>query len=189
MANGATNVGTLLEVEEQSAKANLVFPLNSRDVARFFSSFDTQPSGCWIWKKIIRRPQGYGHFFIRRDGKLVNLSAHRLMLMMVTGRRPDPSVFACHTCDIRLCVNPRHLFWGTCADNMLDAAMKGRLGGERNAAAKLNEAQVIEIYRRRSAGEPRKVLAAEFGVSGSLISLIAHRKIWRNLLSEVNTNE
>jgi hypothetical protein len=53
--------------------------------------------------------------------------------------------------------------------------------GTRHGMAKLTEAQVLEIRRRRDAGERLQAIADDFGVDMSLVSLIGLRKIWRHL--------
>jgi len=37
----------------------------------------------------------------------------------------------CHTCDVRLCCNPAHLFIGTRSDNVADCVAKGRYSNGR----------------------------------------------------------
>jgi hypothetical protein len=96
------------------------------------------------------------------------------------------------------------LFIGTNADNTADMLAKGRASvsdmhwtrrmperinrgprmpfpGESNHNAKLTEAAVIEIRRRRSAGESLASLAKEYSVSMSLISHVALRRNWKHI--------
>lgn len=80
-------------------------------------------TGCWIWQR-SRRTDGYGQFNFR--GKPT--SAHRVMWYAVHGewfvRSQDALI--CHTCDVRLCCNPAHLWKGTAAQNNEDRDLKGR---------------------------------------------------------------
>lgn len=91
----------------------------------------------------------------------------------------------CHHCDTPACWNPDHLFVGTHKDNMRDAYSKNRVPariGEDHGCHKLTEDQVIEIRNRYvPRTDSRHVLAKEFGVSHSLIYLIASRQIWKHL--------
>jgi hypothetical protein len=52
--------------------------------------------------------------------------AHRFSYLLFFGYVPD-ELDVLHTCDVRNCVNPSHLFLGTNEDNMQDASRKGRL--------------------------------------------------------------
>lgn len=97
--------------------------LMSREL--FESKIERIPeSGCWIWIKKVDRG-GYGVAVL---GPSSYQRAHRLSWRIYRGVIPD-GLHVCHQCDVRSCVNPSHLFVGTCLDNMRDAQRKGRLKG------------------------------------------------------------
>lgn len=91
--------------------------------------------------------------------------AHRLSWRVHFGPLPDGK-FVCHRCDVRLCVNPAHLFLGTHAENMADMAAKGRAfvrRGVTNPSAKLSEADVLAIRQATGTLKLRE-LSAIYGV-------------------------
>jgi DNA-binding transcriptional regulator YiaG len=56
--------------------------------------------------------------------------------------------------------------------------------GENHYRAKLKESQVREIRQRRASGESQRALAAEYGVSATLVRLISQRRSWAWLEDE-----
>ncbi len=152
---------------------------------------------CWPWLGTIQS-MGYGTVTIARTPLL----AHRVACAF-DGRQPGSDQVVMHTCDNPPCCNPRHLVVGTQADNVADMHRKGRAVsgydravrgdghwarrhpewtyGERNPAAKLTEAEVIEIRSRRQAGASLYRLAREFGVSRPMIGNIVARKNWTHV--------
>jgi hypothetical protein len=94
-------------------------------------------------------------------------------------------LFVCHTCDVRLCVRPEHLFLGSHQDNMNDMNAKGRgrpgkAYGELAHLAKLDWVKVREI-RARYTGRRGEVasLAREYGISLSSMFAVVTGQTWR----------
>jgi hypothetical protein len=82
----------------------------------------------------------------------------------------DESWIACHTCDNRRCINHNHIYPGDKSTNGHDAYRNLKsLKGEARTTARLSNAAVeaIKIDTR-----PQTVIAAEYGVSQSLVSRI-----------------
>ena len=89
-------------------------------IERFRNLYRIDESGCWEWTS-EKTEKGYGR--LRVNGK--NVRAHRLSYQLFVGEIPK-GLFVCHSCDNPGCVNPEHLFVGTCMDNIHDMIVKGR---------------------------------------------------------------
>lgn len=147
-------------------------------VERFNSKWKLDPSGCWIWTA-SKATNGYGQ--IKRPKQRKQIPAHRLSYLIHKGEIPEGAVI-CHTCDVRACVNPEHLFLGSKKDNSLDMVAKGRhLYGERAPAVKLTEVDVLVILDRIRRGEKQANLAREYGVGPMEITRIKTGKRWGHL--------
>lgn len=158
---------------------------------------------CWPWTGSLRA-NGYGQF--KRDGR--GYTAHRLVWEAVNGLIP-PGLIVCHTCDVRSCCNPRHLWLGTNAENSADMVAKGRSAtgdhvpperraraerngaythperlprGENHGRAVLTEVQVRAIRAAFASGAATITeLGRRFGVTPQSIFAIVRRKTWRHV--------
>ena len=99
-------------------------PFSQRLLSRFQSYISPIPDakGCQLWNG-PRWSHGYGTFNIGQKKFL----AHRVSWVIHNGEIPN-KLFVLHRCDVKVCVNPKHLFLGTHTDNAKDRALKGRNG-------------------------------------------------------------
>jgi hypothetical protein len=143
---------------------------------RLWRRVEKLATGCWEFTGSKNR-KGYGTL----GNNNTTAMAHRVSWQSVNGDIPV-GMLVLHRCDNPPCVNPDHLFLGTNQDNMDDMTAKGRrVIGERSPRSKLTAAKVIEIRRRRDAGERTEDLAAEFGVSSAGLYSAAVGLTWRHL--------
>lgn len=152
-------------------------------IERFNNGWTPEPfSGCWLWFTSWGS-NGYGLIGARY--------AHRVSWILHYGEIPK-GLCVLHRCDVPCCVNPKHLFLGTKADNSQDMVSKGRDGatrhpdslmrGERHCRAKLTESQIAEIRQRYSFRKVTcKQLAIEFGVSKSAIRFVVRGLSWKHV--------
>ena len=103
------------------------------------------PDECWYWLGCQRN--GYGA--IKHEKKV--LGAH-VVSVILDGRTIPPGMIVTHSCDIRTCVNPRHLVVGTPQDNaqeMFDRNICKPPRGELHMGAVLTDRIVVLIRSLR----------------------------------------
>ena len=132
--------------------------------------------GCLLWMKC--RWEGYGEVGFR--GRV--WKTHRVAWVLSNGEIPK-GMCVLHTCDNPPCVNPRHLFLGTKADNNKDRERKGRgvySRGEECSWAKLTWKKVRRIRKVYAAGKAGQLqLAKTYGVDPKAIWQVIHNRSWK----------
>lgn len=165
--------------------------LSEANLARFKRLVDQvtiSPTGCWLWPG--KPHYGYG-VFGTREGQY---RAHRVSYTVHVGPVP-PNLMVCHKCDIRLCINPDHMFLGTGLDNIRDCLSKGRgperrynppisghraPRGEASPKAKMTEADVVAI-RMSCGSKSDDELAVTYGVSSSSVRHARTGRSWKHI--------
>jgi hypothetical protein len=143
----------------------------------FTSAYIPEPnSGCWLWLRALN-VDGYGSIAVgRASTKNGNERAHRFSWKKFKGAIPF-GMCVLHRCDVRSCVNPDHLFLGTYRDNHDDMVAKGRRGRTGGTNPKLTASSAAAIRSRPN--DSLKDLAAEYGVSRSLVCMVRRGSRWR----------
>ena len=141
----------------------------------FYRHYIVNPAtGCWEWQ-LTPNTKGYGTFTLETK----RIMAHRYSYTIHKGPIPD-GLLVCHSCDVRHCVNPEHLWLGTAQANSSDMQRKGRsvggtAKGEKHGMSRLTAEKAMEIY---TSGESTNGLAKRFGVSRQTVYLIKNKRAW-----------
>ena len=117
-------------------------------VASFWAKIE-KTSGCWLWTR--GRRNGYGVVANTR-GRPLTIYAHILSYVLHKGPIPA-GLMVLHTCDVRHCVNPAHLYLGDYSDNIQDAWDRGRR--LRHRITVRDSRGRIVVWVRREPGTPR----------------------------------
>ena len=156
----------------------VISTLSEEVKARFSSKFKkADEASCWPWLA-GGNSHGYGVFTINRlDFKATHIA------LVLDGRPRPPAPYDCalHSCHNPCCVNPRHLRWGSMAENNDDKLRAGRFEphrGERNGRAILTEEDVRQI--RSSTGSSR-IVGEKYGVSGNRVRSIRGGLSWKHV--------
>lgn len=134
---------------------------------------------CWLWMG-ARTRVGYGQVCVGGPGTpRRNRSAHRIAWEASRGPIP-PEKWVLHSCDVRSCCNPSHMYLGNRGMNAADMRNRERsLCGIRNPKAKLTENQMREVRRLKGLLSGAE-LGRRFGVTRATISKIQLGKTWKH---------
>lgn len=149
--------------------------------ALFWRHVRRDPTGCWLWTGAEAEGTGYGIFNAGAQAVGAHVYAWGLANPGVDRR----GLIVRHTCDVRLCVNPKHLLLGTQQDNVRDMDERGRRvnnprRGEAHGNAKLTLELVLAARRAHAAGESVRSIARRLGVSSPTMTSAIRGKTWRS---------
>lgn len=133
-------------------------------------------SGCWLHPGGVTKA-GYAQDNWRSKRE----DAHRVSFRAFNGDIPD-DMQVCHSCDVKICINPKHLFLGTVQVNADDKVSKDRqCRGETRPLAKLTEADVRKIRLLAAEGVSHTELAKMFNYARANVTRLVNGKIWKHV--------
>jgi len=118
---------------------------------------------------------GYGRVHLAND---MSRKAHQMALER-REERPTGRI-ACHVAGLgcpKSCINYRHLYWGTHAQNMADKVIDGTNQPTRGRL----DPEAIRVIRNLAGTVPQQELADRFGVKRQSISLVLNGRTWTNV--------
>lgn len=105
---------------------------------------EVQPTGCII-STLTKSSSGYANKRLLINGEWKTFTVHSLVLEYSLGRAIRPEYFACHTCDVRNCINPNHLWEGSRRETSQYRFKKGRVKDVGNTSAPQPQKQLRGI--------------------------------------------
>ncbi len=136
----------------------------SDEKKRFLAKVKIVESGCHEWQA-GKNWQGYGKLWFRGT---CSYPAHRASYALFIGEIPKGGNVL-HRCDNMKCVNPKHLFLGTQADNVADMDAKKRRGTK----SQLTYRDAAKIRKMVADRYSQEEVAEKFGIHQTTVSRIA----------------
>lgn len=135
------------------------------------------------WKRL--KP-GYRRDYLKVElcgcGSIKSHNVHKLVLEAFVGPRPE-GCYGCHNNGDAGDCSLGNLRWGSPSSNELDKLAHGtHLEADSHPRAKLTSSVVREIRVRQVAGEAKKALAREFGVSPRAIDHVLSGRNWKSVI-------
>lgn len=107
-------------INQTNMKTRKKIPVDTPFEDRFWMYVEPgAPSECWIWQGSVNA-SGYGQMTVRG----MHVPAHRASYELSKGHITKRNV--CHSCGIRRCVNPAHLYQISQSDRMKALVAQGR---------------------------------------------------------------
>ena len=149
---------------------------------KFMLHVEPEPmSGCWLWTGGLS-VSGYGKFYV---GESKYTLAHRWSFAWLRESIPEGDCVL-HRCDVRVCVNPDHLFIGDRQVNASDMALKERgckserglpYGAHLLSHARRDSSRWTKLYQARMRHRDKLVSLGTFATAEEASAVAVE---WRN---------
>lgn len=137
---------------------------------------------CLVYEGSAAR-NGYGYVSIgsRAGGvRRPRKGVHVVALEHALGRELEAGEMALHDCDVKLCIEPTHLYAGDHADNMRDRDERGRTTkGEAKPQSRLTVETVAKARDLRASGLTYRELGERFAVSAPTVWKALNGQTWQ----------
>lgn len=139
---------------------------------------------CWPWIGCLS--SGYGSYWLTNKMVL----AHRVAYFLTYGSidvtaptdRKNSNQFVLHSCDNKICCNPKHLHLGSYLDNAKECKERGRMiraKGSSHGLSKLRDEQIAEMRQLHTTGlHSYRDLAKKYGVTYGNVGKIIRRELY-----------
>ena len=142
----------------------------TKEGQKFFTKVH-KTENCWLWT--AGQMCGYG--WLRDPFTKKNTRAHQFIMKALLGL-PKTGFETCHKCNVKLCVNPQHLYYGTRRDNIRDQVAAGvhnflnhGKSGTKSPKAILTVKQVREIRKLRKSGLTYRLISEKMNLNISTV--------------------
>jgi hypothetical protein len=137
---------------------------------RLESKVAVTDGGCHLFTGAIDSC-GYGKIAAKGpDAAFTQLKTHVASYLLNRGPI-GTGMDVCHSCNVKNCVNPEHLYLGTRSENVQHAVRDGL------QASRLTDEQVLEIYHlwQQAQRPTQKEIAKQYGLDQSIVSRIVRK--------------
>jgi hypothetical protein len=147
--------------------------VSPRTVEKFWSRVD-KTGDCWLWLGCLDPQTKYGRV---NDGRKVH-NTHKFAWVVSFGEVPN-GLHVLHTCDVRHCVRPEHLYLGTNLDNIKDMVARDRQTVQ-SSLTREDAEKMRKLYQPgERGGLSQRALARMFGVNQTTVGKILRGEILR----------